>query len=73
MDTLCQDTGPGGHIELQEALRGIKVDLDCQDIVEGAEYNGIGCGHNGSGSDVEMNMPGYQNRQMAMSNSAQTV
>ena len=44
-------------MELQEASRGVKIDPDRQDVVEGAEYDVIGRGHGGSGGDVEMNPP----------------
>ena len=57
MNTLCRETGPGGHAELQQASRDVKIDLDRQDVVEGAEYDRIGRGCDRSGGDVEMNLP----------------
>ena len=39
-NALCRETGPGGHAELQEASRDVKIDLDRQGVVEGAELDG---------------------------------
>ena len=56
-NALCRETGPGGHAELQQASRDVKIDLDRQDVVEGAEYDRIGRGCDRSGGDVETNLP----------------
>ena len=56
-NALCRETGPGGHAELQEASRDVKIDLDCQDVVEGAKYDRIGHRCDRSGGDVETNLP----------------
>lgn len=37
-------------------MRGVKIDLDCQDIVKGARYDGMDCGCDRSGRDIEMNL-----------------
>ena len=56
-NALCRETGSGGHAELQEVSRDVKIDLDRQDVVEGAEYDRVGRGCDRSGGDVEMNLP----------------
>ena len=58
MNTLRRETGPGGHAELQEASRGVEVDSDRRNVVEGSEYDGIGRVRDGNGDDVDTNAPG---------------
>ena len=39
-DAPCQDTGPGGHLEVQGDSKGVEVDPDRHEVVEGAEHDG---------------------------------
>ena len=51
----CRGIGPGGHLEVQRELRGVKVDLDRQTVVWRAGYSVICPRSSGNARGVETN------------------
>lgn len=46
----------GGHLDLPEDLRGVKVNSDSQKVVDSTNYDRISCGHKESQHTIKMDM-----------------
>ena len=56
MNAPSQDTGPEGRLEVQEDSKGVEVDPDLCEVVEGAKHDGKQPRNEGNACDVETNV-----------------
>lgn len=61
MDTLDQDNGFKGHLDLLMDLRGIEVNPDCQKVFDNTDYGRICCGHREDQHTIKMDMQCQEN------------
>ena len=52
-DAADRDNGLGGHLNLPEDLRGIKIESDSRKVVDGVDYDRISRGHKESQRAIE--------------------
>ena len=63
MNAPSQDTGPGGRLEVQEDSKGIEVDPDVCEVVEGAKHDGKRPRNEGNASRRDRGPGGHRGKE----------